>query len=42
MGNRSGCGIFQGPRIKDEKYWVKELNEEDNRMIKELFYHMNV
>eukprot|EP00347_Sterkiella_histriomuscorum_P004162 403361518 len=42
MGNRTGCGIFQGPRYKEEKYSVKELNDEDNRTIKELYYEMKV
>ena len=42
MGNRTGCGIFQGPRGKEDKYWVEGIDVDDNRIIKQMYYSLNI
>ncbi|CDW81289.1 UNKNOWN [Stylonychia lemnae] len=42
MGNRTGCGMFEGTRVKNDKYWIKEFSDIENRTVKELYYQMKV
>ena len=43
MGNVTGtCGLFGECRETEQLYWISELTEEENRLLKDVYINMAI